>query len=209
MTTNYSVNDDAACSKDIHQSDYRGLISVTEDSYVCQAWTAQSPHAHVPGLESNYCRNPDGEPQVWCFTTSLVKRWSYCNIPTCIALEHCSKGEDQSNYHTSISVTEDGYFCQDWTAQSPHIPHFTPENSPNAGLESNYCRNPNGFSTYLFKRWSYCNVPICATPAHSISPTLSALPTVVITSNISPKPTNDSVDHDAAYSKELNQSDYR
>ena len=82
MTTNYSVNDDAACSKDINQSDYRDLFIVTEDSYVCQAWTAQSPHAHVftpesrpdAGLETNYCRIPDREPQVWCFTTSLVKR---------------------------------------------------------------------------------------------------------------------------------------
>lgn len=34
-------------------------------------------------LEENYCRNPDGEPRPWCFTTSPSKRWESCSIPRC------------------------------------------------------------------------------------------------------------------------------
>ena len=84
-------DDGAACSKEEDQSDYRGSINVTEDGYECQAWYAQAPHTHSntpenrpnAGLESNYCRNPDGEPRAWCYTTSSSKRWQFCNVPTC------------------------------------------------------------------------------------------------------------------------------
>lgn len=31
----------------------------------------------------NYCRNPDGEPRPWCFTTDPNKRWEFCDIPRC------------------------------------------------------------------------------------------------------------------------------
>ena len=34
-------------------------------------------------LEENYCRNPDGDPKPWCFTTSSSKRWDFCSIPRC------------------------------------------------------------------------------------------------------------------------------
>ena len=35
-------------------------------------------------LTSNYCRNPDGEPNgPWCYTTDSKKRWEYCGIPKC------------------------------------------------------------------------------------------------------------------------------
>ena len=33
---------------------------------------------------SNYCRNPDNEPEgVWCYTTSPRQRWEYCDIRVC------------------------------------------------------------------------------------------------------------------------------
>jgi len=35
----------------------------------------------------NYCRNPDGEPAIWCYTTSRNKRWDYCNPRTSSFLE--------------------------------------------------------------------------------------------------------------------------
>lgn len=34
-------------------------------------------------LKKNYCRNPDGEPRPWCFTTDPNKRWEFCDIPRC------------------------------------------------------------------------------------------------------------------------------
>ena len=41
---------------------------------------------------ANYCRNPDGEPKLWCYTTDPGTRWQYCNVPLCEGeafLEHC------------------------------------------------------------------------------------------------------------------------
>ena len=35
---------------------------------------------------SNYCRNPDLEPNgPWCYTTDSKKRWEHCGIPKCPA----------------------------------------------------------------------------------------------------------------------------
>jgi len=31
----------------------------------------------------NYCRNPDGDKQPWCYTTSPGTRWEFCNITKC------------------------------------------------------------------------------------------------------------------------------
>jgi len=65
---------------------YRGCQSKTKTGLTCQKWTDQSPHTHRatpagnPGMGlggHNYCRNPDGEKTIWCYTTTS-KRWEYC-----------------------------------------------------------------------------------------------------------------------------------
>ena len=38
----------------------------------------------------NYCRNPDGEPNLWCYTTNSSSRWEYCDVPLCEG-ETCDK----------------------------------------------------------------------------------------------------------------------
>ena len=30
------------------------------------------------GLDENYCRNPDGEDTIWCFTKNPDVRYEYC-----------------------------------------------------------------------------------------------------------------------------------
>ncbi|CAB9520535.1 Hepatocyte growth factor [Seminavis robusta] len=75
------------------QADYRGTINVTVGGVTCQRWDAQLPHKHSrtpsnhpnSGLEENYCRNPDGEPMAWCYTTDSKIRWSFCDVPYCSA----------------------------------------------------------------------------------------------------------------------------
>ncbi|XP_078695922.1 uncharacterized protein LOC144924510 isoform X2 [Branchiostoma floridae x Branchiostoma belcheri] len=70
---------------------YRGNVAVTKTGRTCQRWDSQTPHQHdrtpanfpSSGLEQNYCRNPDGEPGVWCYTTDSGMTWELCAVPTC------------------------------------------------------------------------------------------------------------------------------
>jgi hypothetical protein len=36
-------------------------------------------------LIDNYCRNPDKEKTIWCYTTDAKKRWEYCEPLECDA----------------------------------------------------------------------------------------------------------------------------
>ncbi|CAH1238878.1 FN1 [Branchiostoma lanceolatum] len=72
---------------------YRGTVSVTETGKTCQRWDSQEPHEHLSvtpgnypsaGLQQNYCRNPDGHTNLWCYTTDPDSRWEECNVPRCV-----------------------------------------------------------------------------------------------------------------------------
>ncbi|NXR40586.1 PLMN protein, partial [Zosterops hypoxanthus] len=160
---------------------YHGVVATTVSGFVCQRWDSQEPHSHgyLPenfpekDLKNNYCRNPDGEPRPWCFTTSQTKRWDYCDIPRCTTPppppapgRQCLSGRGE-DYRGTISVTESGNTCQHWSSQSPHRHARTPENYPCQGLDENYCRNPDGeqrpwcYTTNTTARWEYCNIPSC------------------------------------------------
>ncbi|EDL02069.1 plasminogen, isoform CRA_i [Mus musculus] len=164
---------------------YEGKISKTMSGLDCQAWDSQSPHAHgyIPAkfpsknLKMNYCRNPDGEPRPWCFTTDPTKRWEYCDIPRCTTpppppspTYQCLKGRGE-NYRGTVSVTVSGKTCQRWSEQTPHRHNRTPENFPCKNLEENYCRNPDGetapwcYTTDSQLRWEYCEIPSCESSA--------------------------------------------
>uniref|UniRef100_A0A8D0XBY2 Plasminogen n=1 Tax=Sus scrofa TaxID=9823 RepID=A0A8D0XBY2_PIG len=166
---------------------YEGKISKTMSGIECQSWGSQSPHAHgyLPSkfpnknLKMNYCRNPDGEPRPWCFTTDPNKRWEFCDIPRCTTppptsgpTYQCLKGRGE-NYRGTVSVTASGHTCQRWSAQSPHKHNRTPENFPCKNLEENYCRNPDGetapwcYTTDSEVRWDYCKIPSCGSSTTS------------------------------------------
>ena len=72
----------------IKGSGYRGCQNKTRSGKTCQKWDSQVPHKHNnspdkvknKGLGSNnYCRNPDGENTIWCYTTDSKKRWEFCD----------------------------------------------------------------------------------------------------------------------------------
>ena len=173
-----------------NSSDYRGKLSKTKSGRTCQKWTAQKPHSHTrtpekypnKGLgDHNYCRDPDGEGTIWCYTTDSDKRWGYCNINTETTTTKpattnklatttkpattTTKPINNSDYRGALSETKSGRTCQKWTAQEPHSHDRTPEKYPNKGLgDHNYCRNPDGedtiwcYTTDSDKRWEHCDI---------------------------------------------------
>ena len=72
---------------------YAGSVSNTKEGIPCQRWDSQTPHMHFQQTQffpeknltqaENYCRNPDGEPMVWCYTMDASIRWKYCDVPLC------------------------------------------------------------------------------------------------------------------------------
>merc|ERR1739848_369991 len=80
-----------------------------------------------------------------------------------------SSDRDGSSYRGTVARTKSGRVCQRWDVQSPNKHKQTPEEKPYAGLEENYCRNPDG-SEWVWcysgegrdPRWEYCDIPTCS-----------------------------------------------
>ena len=68
-------------------TDYKGHQNKTKSGIICQNWDAQYPHKHTrtpdkypdADLKDNFCRNPDGEDKIWCYTSDSKKKWEYCD----------------------------------------------------------------------------------------------------------------------------------
>ncbi|KFP33161.1 Plasminogen, partial [Colius striatus] len=148
-------------------------------------------------LRENYCRNPDGDNSPWCFTTDPSMTWEYCNLRRCddhmqepipndssartaqniglttLMTSDCIHGNGK-DYRGTVAKTARGRTCQEWSSQKPHIhKYFTPLTHPRAGLDKNYCRNPDGdvngvwcFTTDPEKKWEYCEIPRCSSSEH-------------------------------------------
>ena len=72
------------CKRTADGYDYQGQMNITIGNRTCQRWELDSPHAHGQnGLPENYCRNPDHEPEPWCYTTDTRKRYELCDVPFC------------------------------------------------------------------------------------------------------------------------------
>lgn len=146
--------------------DYTGKVNVTQSGKTCQAWILQTPHNHPhTSLPDNYCRNPDGMPDPWCYTTDPNKRWDLCVIPYCVtcSLECLRKNDSKgTKYFGTRNVTKTGDPCQRWDSQTPHKHSFGQLYD-----QENYCRNPNDddgpwcYTTNADKRQEYCTVPYC------------------------------------------------
>lgn len=67
--------------KENSYSDYRSNLSKTEDNQECQPWGEEDRNDYPgSGLFRNYCRNPDGEDRVWCYTSCfpLLRNKIFC-----------------------------------------------------------------------------------------------------------------------------------
>ena len=142
---------------------YTGQANTSVGRRVCQMWTAKTPHdSFYPEVgDNNYCRNPDGDDGLWCYTTDPTKGWDYCHVPDCVKQNtvDCIP-TDGTAYTGKKSTTKSGRTCQMWSRQMPHKSNY-----PNTG-EHNYCRSPDGDAIWCYtsdpkKQWEYCHVPLC------------------------------------------------
>jgi hypothetical protein len=75
--------------------------------------------------------------------------------------------DGQASYRGDVALTISGLTCQAWDSQAPHGHSLTPDDVPNAGLESNCCRNPDEedaawcYTTDPNVRWELCAAPTC------------------------------------------------
>ncbi|KAI8502563.1 hypothetical protein Bbelb_192650, partial [Branchiostoma belcheri] len=142
-------------------SNYRGTVDFSKSGRACQRWDSQTPHSHTVNndyypdddLVENYCRHPNGDTYLWCYTQDPSQRYEECAIPRCVYPTLCMYG-DGSTYHGTVHTTQSGLTCQRWDSQSPHE-HNTTVTYPLAGLYENYCRNPDGAS----RPWCYTTNP--------------------------------------------------
>nr|XP_014344832.1 PREDICTED: plasminogen-like isoform X1 [Latimeria chalumnae] len=143
------------------------------------------------GLTKNYCRNPDNDQKPWCYTMNPEMRWDYCNLRKCTrmltsensnqkpppelptiyeapSISECINGRGE-DYRGKMSKTLSGRTCQEWSSKTPHYQALsTLSLYTNAGLDENFCRNPDGdikgpwcFTMDPDMQWEHCGVPKC------------------------------------------------
>ncbi|XP_065945128.1 plasminogen-like [Magallana gigas] len=119
------------CVKKADGSDYTGTINKTKSGKTCQAWSSQTPHEHrFSSLPNNYCRNPDGEPGAWCYTTDPNSRWEFCEISQCKTpapgeADECLLELKGQIYQGTKNVMKSGLKCQVWSVKTPHSHSLT------------------------------------------------------------------------------------
>ncbi|XP_019633250.1 PREDICTED: uncharacterized protein LOC109476684 [Branchiostoma belcheri] len=126
---------------------YRGRGN---QQHFCQYWTSQYPHAHN--------HTPEAYP-------SAGLERNYCRNPD---------GKDRPwCYTNNATIMAGDRLCQRWDSQFPHSHPHTPQAHPDAGLEENFCRNPdNKDRPWCYTRngtetWGYCDVTECPDPTSS------------------------------------------
>ena len=96
-------------------------------------WDVQEPHSHsrgpadIPGAGTegnNYCRNPDGEDWLWCYTTDEDERWEHCEpiVPSYYECMMYNGGSNGGNL--KVPTTHDGvdvYIFKKCKCQYPQI----------------------------------------------------------------------------------------
>ncbi|XP_019639399.1 PREDICTED: uncharacterized protein LOC109481308 [Branchiostoma belcheri] len=130
---------------------YRGTASTTLSGRTCISWseatnmrysTMRYPDGEFGLGDHNYCRNPDGDKQPWCYV-NMEQGFDYCEIPKCDV--ECYT-EDGATYRGKEDTDKNGNDCLWWDDEKPgmHINVYSYPNGKGGIGVHNYCRNPNG-----------------------------------------------------------------
>jgi len=107
--------------------DYGGDKSVTKSGLTCQRWDSDEHHIRATKVKQkfklgefglgkhNYCRNPTGHSNTWCYTTDSKKRWDDCEIRDCekgeqIVGRKCRKSYDCGPRYNCSKLVHKCYF---------------------------------------------------------------------------------------------------
>ena len=96
---------------------YAGEANTTVKGVPCQRWSDTEPHDHsfTHVGDHNFCRNPDGDSQVWCYTTDPEVQYQYCGVPFCPSLKAIDlsldndEELDENNSYTHATLQKDTF----------------------------------------------------------------------------------------------------
>mmetsp|Transcript_28957 Transcript_28957/g.43737 ORF Transcript_28957/g.43737 Transcript_28957/m.43737 type:complete len:611 (+) Transcript_28957:85-1917(+) len=146
----------------------------------------------------HFLGGPDAIPSNLDGQVFGFKDYTRVKPPSCVSNPStCACANDGSDYRGTISITKSGRTCQRWDSQFPHTHDRTTDDYPEAGLEENYCRNPDGenwswcYTTDPNERWEVCtDVPRCGTTPTTAAPTTTtAAPTTTLVFPTTASPT--------------------
>ncbi|XP_051500734.1 apolipoprotein(a)-like isoform X2 [Myxocyprinus asiaticus] len=126
-----------------------------ETSFTCRSFTYNERDRNCVTLPTN------------SKTDKVTQKLSNVLYEKKVYLLECVNGTG-TEYRGTKSTTKSGRTCQQWEGTFPHLPNITPKTYPEADLESNFCRNPNGdnggpwcYTTDQEKRWEHCDITNC------------------------------------------------
>jgi len=134
-------------------SDYPGLHCTTKGGRSCQKWLDTEPHntgktAGDKGMGNhNYCRNPDGKEQPYCYTMDTDMEWEYCTVPKCLPESETPQQWLAPAGLKSAEAEAEGP-CEPEPDTSPKWEPFE-INLYGKALDSGACKNSAGSNTYL------------------------------------------------------------
>lgn len=77
----YKVEKVKECFETDTGADYSGTQSTAVSGATCMSWHNAGNSTELQRLPENFCRNPDGRPSPWCFTSQGVIE--FCSIEKC------------------------------------------------------------------------------------------------------------------------------
>jgi len=155
-----------------------GIWTILKSTYNLTVWfegelVVQYPYSSACSLHDTAFGISFRDTDDWTDSASVAYRLDISDPPSLPPTTYTCQSPDDLmglNYRGTHNTSEDGFTCQAWDVHSPNRhSSYTAEKYPGAGLDGNYCRNPDGEDDGPWcynaegssPRWAYCYVPRC------------------------------------------------